>query len=83
MAYVRYKLPEESHEILKKVCTRLGMKESEISRIALMQYLHSLGILSDKVRRIGLVDKFKEHKDHSHGQQLLAKLIAREKLRHG
>ena len=74
MAYVRYKLPDESHEILKKVCSRLGMKESEISRIAIMEYMRSLGIISDKVRRIGIVDKFKDHKEHKHGQ-LLTKLI--------
>ncbi|GEM_PF-1840805 len=74
MAYVRYKLPEESHEILRKVSSRLGMKESEISRIALMEYMRSIGILSDRVRRIGLVDKFKDHKEHKHGQ-LLTKLI--------
>jgi hypothetical protein len=74
MAYVRYKLSEESHDLLKKVCSRLGMKESEVSRIALMEYMRSIGILSDKVRRIGLVDKFKDHKEHRHGQ-LLTKLI--------
>jgi len=50
MAYVRYKLPEETHKILKKACKSLGLKESEISRIALMDYMKSLGILSEKVR---------------------------------
>ena len=74
MAYVRYKLSEESHDILRKVCDRLGMKESELSRLAVMEYMRSLGIISDRVRRIGLVDKFKEHKEHKHGQ-LLTKLI--------
>lgn len=55
MAYVRYKLPGETHKILKRVCKRLGMKESEISRIALMEYLKSLGLLSDRVKKLKLI----------------------------
>ena len=55
MAYVRYKLPPETHKILKRVCRKLGMKESEISRIALMEYLKSLGLLSDRVKRMKLI----------------------------
>lgn len=55
MAYVRYKLPEETHKILRKVCRKLGLKESEISRIALMEYLKSLGLLSDRVRRMKII----------------------------
>jgi len=51
MAYVRYKLSEETHRILKSVSKRLGMKESELSRIALMEYFKSLGILSERVKR--------------------------------
>ena len=51
MAYVRYKLPDETHRILKKVSSRLGMKESEISRIALMEYLKSLGVLTERVKK--------------------------------
>ncbi|MBI4018585.1 MAG: hypothetical protein HY368_03170 [Candidatus Aenigmarchaeota archaeon] len=51
MAYVRYKLPEETHKLLKKVSSRLGMKESEISRIALMEYLKSLGVLNERVKK--------------------------------
>ncbi len=51
MAYVRYKLSEETHRILKNVSKRLGIKESELSRIALMEYLKSLGILSERVKR--------------------------------
>ncbi len=51
MAYVRYKLSNETHKILKKVCGRLGVKESEISRIALMEYLKSLGVLSERVKK--------------------------------
>lgn len=51
MAYVRYKLPDETHKILKSVSAKLGMKESEISRIALMEYLKSLGILNERVKK--------------------------------
>ena len=51
MAYVRYKLPDETHKMLKKVSARLGMKESEISRIALMEYLKSLGVLNERVKK--------------------------------
>jgi len=55
MGYIRYKLSEETHQMLRKVCNRLGIKESEISRIALMEYLKSLGILSDKVKKMRII----------------------------
>ena len=42
MGYVRYKLPEETHHIMRNVCQRLGLKESEMSRIALYEYLKSV-----------------------------------------
>ena len=45
MAYVRYKIPNETHDILKTVCKNLGMKESEFSRIALIEYLRSIKAL--------------------------------------
>jgi len=51
MGYVRYKLPNETHDILRKVSRRLGMKESEISRLALMEYLRSLSVLSERVKK--------------------------------
>lgn len=51
MGYVRYKLSDESHDILRRVSKRLGMKESEVSRQALMEYLKSLGILSERVKK--------------------------------
>ncbi len=50
MAYVRYKLSENLHKILKEVCGKLGMKESELSRQALMEYLKSLSIISEKIK---------------------------------
>ncbi len=51
MGYVRYKLSDEMHDILKKVSGKLGMKESEVSRIALMEYLKSLSVLSEQVKK--------------------------------
>ena len=51
MGYIRYKLPDRTHMILKGVCERLDMKESEISRIALMEYLKSLGVLSEGMKK--------------------------------
>lgn len=55
MGYIRYKLPERTHTILKGVCEKLGMKESEISRIALMEYLKSLGVLSERMKKHHLI----------------------------
>ena len=51
MAYVRFKLSDDTHRILKKVCSRLGMKESEIARIALIEYMKSLSVLSHEVKK--------------------------------
>lgn len=50
MAYVRYKLSDGLHQILKEVCKKLGMKESELSRQAVMEYLKSLSVISQKVK---------------------------------
>lgn len=57
MGYIRYKLPDKTHAILKSVCEKLDMKESEVSRIALMEYLRSLGILSERVRKHNLINR--------------------------
>jgi len=57
MGYVRYKLPEPTHQMLKRVCARLGMKESEISRISVMEYLKSIGVLSENVKKVSFVEK--------------------------
>ena len=51
MGYVRYKLPENTHKMLRNMSKSIGLKESEISRLALMEYMKSLGILSDRVKR--------------------------------
>ncbi len=52
MGYIRYKLSDETEAILEEVCDKLGMKKSEISRIALMEYLKSLSVVSQKVKEI-------------------------------
>ncbi len=55
MGYVRYKLPEETHKMVKNVCKRFGMKESEMSRLALMEYLKSIGVLSERAKKIRIM----------------------------
>jgi hypothetical protein len=57
MGYVRYKLPDKTHFILKRVCDRLDMKESEVSRIALMEYLRSLGVLSEHTKKHRIISR--------------------------
>ena len=52
MGYVRYKLPEETHDILRSVCEKLGMKESELSRMALFEYLKSLKAIEHSVNGV-------------------------------
>ncbi len=55
MAYVRYKLSHEMHAELKKMAKKLGMKESEISRLALIEYMKSLGVLHEKIGKRRLI----------------------------
>ena len=55
MGYVRFKLSEETHGILRKMCKNLGMKESEISRIALIEYMKSLSLITEKVKKTTLI----------------------------
>ncbi len=55
MGYVRYKLSEETHNILRRMGKNLGMKESEISRIALIEYMKSLSLISEKVKKTTLI----------------------------
>jgi hypothetical protein len=57
MGYIRYKLPDRTHHILKSVCGKLDMKESEVSRIALMEYLRSLGVIGERVRKHNLINR--------------------------
>ena len=54
MAYVRYKLSEETHDILRRMSRKLGLKESEISRLALLEYLKSLGLISESMKQLRL-----------------------------
>ncbi|MBI2584127.1 MAG: hypothetical protein HYW25_05650 [Candidatus Aenigmarchaeota archaeon] len=79
MGYVRYKLPEQTHQILKKVCLRLGMKESEISRISVMEYLKSLGVLSESVRKVSFVEKL-EHLKREKPEKYRERESRRERL---
>jgi hypothetical protein len=51
MAYIRYKVSEELHKIIKEVCKKLGMKESELSRQAVMEYLKSLSVFNERIKR--------------------------------
>ena len=44
MAYIRYKVSEELHKQIKDICKKIGIKESEISRQALIEYMKSLGV---------------------------------------
>ncbi|MBI2173020.1 MAG: hypothetical protein HYT73_02290 [Candidatus Aenigmarchaeota archaeon] len=58
MGYIRYKVPDETHQILKGVCERLGLKESEMSRIALYEYLKSVKAIEGVVHG-GIKKKFR------------------------
>jgi len=40
---------------LKRVCEKLDMKESEISRIALMEYMKSLGVLNERMKKHNII----------------------------
>lgn len=51
IAYIRYKVGEDFHKTVKEVCDKLGIKESELSRIALVEYLRKLSVLSDKLSK--------------------------------
>jgi len=48
MAYIRYKVTDELHKIIKEVCKRMGLKESELSRTAIIGYLKSLKAFDKK-----------------------------------
>jgi predicted DNA-binding protein len=50
MGYIRFKLPDEIEEILDKLSTKLGMKKSEITRIAVIDYLKSISMISEKAK---------------------------------
>lgn len=48
MAYIRYKVSDELHKQIKQLCKKMGLKESELSRQALIQYLKELGMFNQK-----------------------------------
>jgi hypothetical protein len=50
MGYIRYKMPDKTEKIMEEVCKKLGIKKSELSRIAVMEYLKSLSVISGKVK---------------------------------
>ena len=50
MADIRFRLPDETDNVLDGVAKKLGMKKSEIARMALMEYLKSLSVISKKVK---------------------------------
>jgi len=43
MAYIKYKVTEELHKIIRDTSSHIGIKESELSRQAIIEYLKSLG----------------------------------------
>jgi len=48
MAYIRYKVTDELHKIIRDICKRMGLKESELSRTAIIEYLKSLKAFDKK-----------------------------------
>ncbi|MCD4666351.1 hypothetical protein K8R47_00910 [archaeon] len=48
MAYIKYKVQDELHKTIKDVCKKIGLKESELSRTAVIEYLKSLNAFNKK-----------------------------------
>jgi hypothetical protein len=48
MAYIKYKATEELHKIIRETCKKIGLKESELSRTAMIEYLKSLNAFDKK-----------------------------------
>ena len=48
MAYIKYKVTDELHKTIKEMCKKMGLKESELSRTAIIEYLKSLGTFNKK-----------------------------------
>ncbi len=44
MAYIKYKVTDELHKTIRDICKKIGIKESELSRQAVIEYLKGLGI---------------------------------------
>lgn len=63
MGYIRFKLSDETEEILDNVCKKLGMKKAEISRMAVMEYLKSLSVVSAKVKETNINESNQRKED--------------------
>ena len=50
MGYIRFKIPDKLEGVAEQVCRELGLKKSELARVALIEYLKSLSVLSEKVK---------------------------------
>jgi len=48
MAYIKYKVTDELHKTIRDICKKIGLKESELSRTAIVEYLKSLGAFNKK-----------------------------------
>jgi len=48
MAYIKYKVTDELHKTIKEICKKIGLKESELSRTAIIEYLKSLKAFDKK-----------------------------------
>ncbi len=48
MAYIKYKVSDELHKTIKELCKKIGLKESELSRQALIEYLKGMNVFNKK-----------------------------------
>ena len=48
MAYIKYKVSDELHKTVKELCKKIGLKESELSRQALIEYLKEMNVFNKK-----------------------------------
>ena len=48
MSYIKYKVGDDLHKLIKDISKKMGVKESELSRIALIEYLKSLNAFNKK-----------------------------------
>ncbi len=48
---VRVVLSKEQREILAELCSRLGVSESEALRLALMDYVKELSLMTETIHR--------------------------------
>ncbi len=48
---VRVVISEKQREMLKELCSRLGVSESEALRMALMDYIKELSLMTETIHR--------------------------------